>query len=63
MKLLTFEKNGAQRVGAKIDEGVVDLTAALASTHPDERHAGSLLEHHPLGHRHRYARRAIDRSA
>ncbi len=45
MKLLTFEaKGGAQHVGAKIDEGIVDLTAALASTHPDERHAGSLLE-------------------
>jgi 2,4-diketo-3-deoxy-L-fuconate hydrolase len=44
MKLLTFEAKGAQRVGAKIDEGIVDLTAALASTHPDERHAGSLLE-------------------
>ena len=44
MKLLTFEKNGAQRVGAKIEDGVVDLTGALAATHPEVKTANSLLE-------------------
>src|SRR5580658_9912836 len=44
MKLLTFEKNGAQRVGAKIDEGIVDLTGALAATHPEVKTANSMLE-------------------
>jgi 2,4-diketo-3-deoxy-L-fuconate hydrolase len=44
MKLLTFEKNGAQRVGAKIDEGIVDLTGALGATHPEVKTANSMLE-------------------
>jgi 2-keto-4-pentenoate hydratase/2-oxohepta-3-ene-1,7-dioic acid hydratase in catechol pathway len=44
MKLLTFEAKGAQHVGAKIDEGIADLTAALASTNPEVKQAGSLLD-------------------
>ena len=44
MKLLTFTARGAERVGAKIDEGIVDLTAALGVTHPEVKTAGSLLE-------------------
>ena len=44
MKLLTFESKGKERVGAQIAEGVVDLTGALATTHPEVRSAGSLLE-------------------
>ena len=44
MKLLTFERDGAASVGASIDEGIVDLTAALGLTHPGFKEAGSLLE-------------------
>ena len=43
MKLLTYEKNGAQGVGAAVDEGVINLTAALAETHPDVTDADSVL--------------------
>ncbi len=43
MKLLTFEKYGTARVGASIAEGVVDLTLALSTTHPNIKVAGSLL--------------------
>ena len=44
MKLLSFEGKGGARVGARIAEGVVDLTRALNATHPDVQQAGSLLE-------------------
>jgi 2-keto-4-pentenoate hydratase/2-oxohepta-3-ene-1,7-dioic acid hydratase in catechol pathway len=44
MKLLSFEGKGGPRVGARVAEGVVDLTAALNATHPDVEQAGSLLE-------------------
>jgi len=43
MKLLSFQTEGAARVGAAISEGIVDLTRALAVTHPDIRNANSLL--------------------
>jgi hypothetical protein len=43
MKLLTYEKNGGQGVGAAVDEGVINLTAALAETHPDVTDADSVL--------------------
>jgi 2-keto-4-pentenoate hydratase/2-oxohepta-3-ene-1,7-dioic acid hydratase in catechol pathway len=43
VKLLTFEKDGGQSVGASISEGIVDLTRALAATHPNVREAGSVL--------------------
>ena len=43
MKLLTFEKNGKQSVGASIPEGIVNLTRALEATHPHVREAGSVL--------------------
>ncbi len=43
MKLLTFEKYGAARVGAAVAEGVVDLTGALRTTHPNIRAAQSVL--------------------
>jgi 2,4-didehydro-3-deoxy-L-rhamnonate hydrolase len=43
MKLLTFQADGAAHVGAAVSEGIVDLTRALAVTHPDLRGAGSLL--------------------
>ncbi len=43
MKLLSFEKNGAARVGAAIAEGVIDLTAALRTTHPNIATAHSML--------------------
>ena len=43
MKLLTFEKNGRQSVGAGVSEGIVDLTQALKATHPGVSDAGSLL--------------------
>ena len=42
MKLLTFEGRGAQHVGAKLDEGIVDLTAADILT--DVLDAGALLD-------------------
>jgi 2,4-diketo-3-deoxy-L-fuconate hydrolase len=44
MKLLTFAGKGGERVGVKIDEGIIDLTAALALTHPEVKTASSLLE-------------------
>jgi 2,4-didehydro-3-deoxy-L-rhamnonate hydrolase len=44
MKLLTFEAKGVPHVGAAISEGVVDLTEALALTHPDIKERHSLLE-------------------
>jgi 2,4-didehydro-3-deoxy-L-rhamnonate hydrolase len=44
MKLLSYEAKGAARVGAKVQEGVVDLTAALGITHPEIKQAGALLE-------------------
>ena len=43
MKLLSFAKNGGAVVGAQIAEGVVDLTAALRTTHPNLEHVDSLL--------------------
>lgn len=43
MKLLTYEKDGAQGVGVAVDEGIVNLTAALAATHPDIKDANSVL--------------------
>jgi 2,4-didehydro-3-deoxy-L-rhamnonate hydrolase len=44
MKLLTFAAKGGERVGAKINEGIVDVTSALAVTHPEVKTAFSLLE-------------------
>jgi len=44
MKLLTFDAKGTPHVGALAPEGVVDLTEALALTHPDINERGSLLE-------------------
>ncbi len=35
MKLLSIETAGAPRVGAAAPEGIIDLTRALAETHPD----------------------------
>lgn len=43
MKLLTFDRDGKQSVGASLSEGIVDLTRALGATHPNVREAGSLL--------------------
>ena len=43
MKLLTYEKNGARSVGVSVNEGIVNLTAALAETHPNVKEADSLL--------------------
>jgi len=43
VKLLTFEKNGQQSVGAGVGEGIVDLARALKTTHPHVSEAGSLL--------------------
>jgi 2-keto-4-pentenoate hydratase/2-oxohepta-3-ene-1,7-dioic acid hydratase in catechol pathway len=43
MKLLTYEKDGVQGVGMAIDKGVINLTAALAETHPDVKDADSVL--------------------
>jgi 2-keto-4-pentenoate hydratase/2-oxohepta-3-ene-1,7-dioic acid hydratase in catechol pathway len=44
MKLLTFEKNGAAHTGAAVSEGVIDLGAALRTTHPNIPTAHSVLE-------------------
>lgn len=44
MKLLTFDGKGGARVGAATGDGIVDLTGALAITHPEVRVAHSLLE-------------------
>ena len=35
MKLLTYEVNGTAHVGAHVAEGVIDLGAALRTTHPN----------------------------
>ena len=43
MKLLTFEKGGVTSVGAGIDEGIVDLTAALKTTNPELTGTDSML--------------------
>jgi 2-keto-4-pentenoate hydratase/2-oxohepta-3-ene-1,7-dioic acid hydratase in catechol pathway len=43
MKLLTYKQNGAEGVGVVVDEGIVNLTAALAATHPNVKDADSLL--------------------
>ena len=43
MKLLSFEKDGTARVGAAVAEGVIDLTAALRTTHPNIATAHSML--------------------
>ena len=43
MKLLSFEYGSDIHVGASIAEGVLDLTRALAITHPNVRDAHSLL--------------------
>jgi 2,4-didehydro-3-deoxy-L-rhamnonate hydrolase len=43
MKLLSFETNGAARVGVVLPDGIADLTRALRATHPDLKGADSLL--------------------
>ncbi len=43
MKLLSFATDAGPHVGAKLDDGVIDLTRALAETHPEVRENGSLL--------------------
>src|SRR5262249_9944796 len=43
MKLLSFQTDGAARVGAALSDGIVDLTRALRATHPDLKCADSLL--------------------
>lgn len=43
MKLITYEKNGKRGVGAAISEGVINLTAGLAETHPDVTDADSVI--------------------
>jgi 2-keto-4-pentenoate hydratase/2-oxohepta-3-ene-1,7-dioic acid hydratase in catechol pathway len=43
MKLMTFEKDGKQGVGAGVDEGVIDLTKALATTHSELTDTDSVL--------------------
>ncbi len=43
MKLLSFKIDGRTHVGISAAEGIVDLTRALAATHPDMHEAGSLL--------------------
>ncbi len=43
MKLLSFETGAGPHVGAVTAEGIVDLTGALAETHPDLRAGASLL--------------------
>ena len=43
MKLLSFKTDQGIHVGAATAEGIVDLTRALATTHPAVREAGSLL--------------------
>jgi 2-keto-4-pentenoate hydratase/2-oxohepta-3-ene-1,7-dioic acid hydratase in catechol pathway len=44
MKLLTFDAKGSAHVGAALPEGIVDLTASLALTHPDVKERRSLLD-------------------
>jgi 2-keto-4-pentenoate hydratase/2-oxohepta-3-ene-1,7-dioic acid hydratase in catechol pathway len=43
MKLITYEMNGKRGVGAAISEGVINLTSALAETHPDVTGADSVI--------------------
>ena len=43
MKLLSFATDAGPHVGVKLDDGVVDLTRALAETHPEVHEGGSLL--------------------
>ena len=43
MKLLSFRTDAGPHVGAALPEGVIDLTAALAETHPTLREGASLL--------------------
>ncbi len=43
MKLLSFESGDGPRVGAALEEGVLDLTAAFSATHPDLGGVRSLL--------------------
>jgi 2-keto-4-pentenoate hydratase/2-oxohepta-3-ene-1,7-dioic acid hydratase in catechol pathway len=43
MKLLSFETGAGPRVGVMTPEGIVDLTGALAETHPDLTAGASLL--------------------
>lgn len=43
MKLLSFKTDGSVHVGAAVSEGIVDLTRALATTHPGLREGSSLL--------------------
>jgi 2-keto-4-pentenoate hydratase/2-oxohepta-3-ene-1,7-dioic acid hydratase in catechol pathway len=43
MKLLSFATDTGPHVGAKLDDGVIDLTRALAETHPEMREGSSLL--------------------
>src|SRR5271168_4351393 len=44
MKLLSFERNGTAYVGAHVAEGVIDLGAALRTTHPNIQTAQSVLQ-------------------
>ena len=43
MKLLSFQSGTEVHVGAALADGIVDLTRALHTTHPDIRFADSLL--------------------
>jgi 2,4-didehydro-3-deoxy-L-rhamnonate hydrolase len=43
MKLLSFQAELTAHVGAAVPEGIVDLTRALAVTHPEIKNTGSLL--------------------
>ena len=43
MKLLSFATDTGAHVGARLDDGVIDLTRALAETHPALKEGGSLL--------------------
>lgn len=43
MKLLSFATDAGPHIGAKLDDGVIDLTRALAETHPHVREGASLL--------------------
>jgi 2-keto-4-pentenoate hydratase/2-oxohepta-3-ene-1,7-dioic acid hydratase in catechol pathway len=43
MKLLSFKTKGSVHVGAAVTEGVIDLTRALATTHPTVCEGASLM--------------------
>jgi 2,4-didehydro-3-deoxy-L-rhamnonate hydrolase len=43
MKLLSFATDSGPHVGAKLADGVIDLTRALGATHPNIREGDSLL--------------------